>query len=50
MRNRDITLGSGNVFTDLGLPHSDDLLAKAELAARLSRKFDAWSSARLRVA
>ena len=34
MANR-YTLGSGNVFTDLNLPHADDLLAKAELAAKI---------------
>jgi len=26
---------SGNVFADLGLPHADDLLAKAELASKI---------------
>ena len=26
---------SGNVFADLNLPHSDDLLAKAELSAKI---------------
>ena len=26
---------SGNVFADLNLPHADDLLAKAELAAKI---------------
>lgn len=35
MRNRDFTLSSGNVFADLNLPNADDLLAKAELAAKI---------------
>src|ERR1035438_3009976 len=33
--NRDHTASSGNVFADLGLPKPDDLLAKAELAAKI---------------
>jgi hypothetical protein len=33
MANREFTASSGNVFADLKLPHADDLLAKAELAA-----------------
>jgi predicted XRE-type DNA-binding protein len=32
---RDHVPSSGNVFADLGLPHADDLLAKAELAAKI---------------
>jgi len=32
-----ITEGSGNVFADLGLPEAEELLAKAELASRISR-------------
>ena len=32
---RNYTPGSGNVFADLGLARPDDLLAKAELAARI---------------
>ena len=35
MSDRGYTPGSGNVFADLGLPKSDDLLAKAELAAKI---------------
>jgi predicted XRE-type DNA-binding protein len=33
--NRDHTASSGNEFADLGLPKPDDLLAKAELAAKI---------------
>ena len=33
----DYTLGSGNVFKDLGLPSPDDRLAKAKLAYRINR-------------
>lgn len=32
---RQSTQSSGNVFADLKLPHADDLLAKAELAAKI---------------
>lgn len=32
----DVQESSGNVFEDLRLPGSDELLAKAELAARIS--------------
>jgi predicted XRE-type DNA-binding protein len=35
MPNRDYTQSSGNVFADLKLPGADDLLAKAELAAKI---------------
>lgn len=35
MASRDYKLSSGNVFADLGLPKPDDLLAKAELAAKI---------------
>jgi len=35
MTNRESTPSSGNVFADLKLPHADDLLAKAELAAKI---------------
>lgn len=35
MPNREFTPGSGNVFADLNLPDADDLLAKAELAAKI---------------
>lgn len=30
-----VTLGSGNVFKDLGLKNPEELLAKAKLAARI---------------
>src|SRR5690348_7236165 len=35
MPNRESTPSSGNVFADLNLPKADDLLAKAELAAKI---------------
>jgi predicted XRE-type DNA-binding protein len=35
MPNREYVRSSGNVFADLGLSRPDDLLAKAELAARI---------------
>ncbi|MGB7758419.1 MAG: helix-turn-helix transcriptional regulator [Bryobacteraceae bacterium] len=35
MPNREFTPSSGNVFADLKLPQPDDLLAKAELAAKI---------------
>ncbi len=35
MPNREYTPSTGNVFADLDLPHADDLLAKAELAAKI---------------
>ena len=35
MAKREYTVSSGNVFKDLGLPKPDDLLAKAELAAKI---------------
>ena len=35
MPNREFTSSSGNVFADLNLPQADDLLAKAELAAKI---------------
>lgn len=35
MPNRQSTPSSGNVFADLNLPEADDLLAKAELAAKI---------------
>jgi predicted XRE-type DNA-binding protein len=38
MPNRDYVLSSGNVFADLGLPKPDDLLAKAELTAKIVRE------------
>jgi len=35
MPRREFTSSSGNVFADLNLPNADDLLAKAELAAKI---------------
>ena len=35
MPNREFTPSSGNVFADLNLPNADDLLAKADLAAKI---------------
>ena len=35
MSNRNYVESSGNVFADLGLPKPDDLLAKAELTAKI---------------
>jgi predicted XRE-type DNA-binding protein len=35
MPMRDHVPSSGNVFADLNLPRADDLLAKAELAAKI---------------
>lgn len=35
MPNREFTPSSGNVFADLNLPQADDLLAKAELTAKI---------------
>jgi predicted XRE-type DNA-binding protein len=35
-RAPEVTEGSGNVFADLGLPDSDELLAKARLASAIS--------------
>lgn len=33
---RDYSLSSGNVFSDLGLPNAEELLAKAELAHKIT--------------
>jgi predicted XRE-type DNA-binding protein len=35
MPDREFTPSSGNVFADLNLPHADELLARAELAAKI---------------
>ena len=35
MPNRESTPSSGNVFADLNLPQADDLMAKADLAAKI---------------
>jgi predicted XRE-type DNA-binding protein len=40
MPNRDYTPSSGNVFADLALPRPDDLLAKAELAAKIIQEIE----------
>lgn len=34
-KNVGVTVGSGNVFRDLGLKNPEELLAKAKLAARI---------------
>lgn len=38
MPNPNHVLSSGNVFADLGLPKPDELLAKAELTAKVVRE------------
>ena len=38
MAKHEYTASSGNVFKDLGLPNPDDLLAKAELAAKIIKE------------
>ena len=48
----EVTVGSGNVFRDLGLKNPEDLLAKAKLAARIvqiieERKLSQTQAARL---
>ena len=35
-RELDYTVSSGNVFADLGLPNAEELLAKAELAHKIT--------------
>ena len=40
MPTRECTPSSGNVFADLNLPNADDLLAKAELAAKILGEID----------
>jgi len=35
MKKGEVTLGSGNVFKDLGLKNPEELLAKAKLEARI---------------
>ncbi len=35
MKRRDVTVGSGDVFRDLGLKNPEELLAKAKLAAQI---------------
>ena len=34
---KDYVVGSGNVFADLGVPHPQEALAKAELAHKISK-------------
>ena len=36
-KNNDYTIGSGNVFADLGLPNPEERLAKAELARQINK-------------
>ena len=37
MRNKaDYTIGSGNVYADLGFPDAEEMLAKAELAHKIA--------------
>ena len=36
-RKADYVVGSGNVFADLGLPNAEEMLAKAELAQKITR-------------
>jgi predicted XRE-type DNA-binding protein len=40
MPNRKSTPSSGNVFADLKLPQANDLLAKAELAAKIIEEIE----------
>ena len=42
-RENAITAGSGNVFADLGLPHADELLRKAELIRLIGASIQARS-------
>lgn len=37
MKNLNYTVGSGNVFKDLGFPNAEEMLAKAELAHQINR-------------
>lgn len=36
-KNKNFSIGSGNVFADLGLPNPEERLAKAELALQINR-------------
>ena len=36
MAKRDVEVGSGNVFADLGLPGAEEHLVKAQLVAKIS--------------
>jgi len=52
MRRRDVVVGSGNVFRDLGLKNPEELLVKAKLAAQIvqilgERKLSQTQAARL---
>ena len=33
----DVTMGSGNVFADLALPDAEEMMVKAQLAAKIHR-------------
>jgi predicted XRE-type DNA-binding protein len=35
MSKRDYSVGSGNVFADIGMPQAEEALAKAELAQKI---------------
>jgi predicted XRE-type DNA-binding protein len=37
----EVTESSGNVFADLGLANADEMLAKAEMAAKIARLLEA---------
>lgn len=37
----DYTMSSGNVFEDLGLPHADERMLKAQLAVQICRFIEA---------
>jgi predicted XRE-type DNA-binding protein len=41
MKSRDYSVGSGNVFADLGLEAPEEALAKAELTAKIAEIIDA---------
>ena len=45
MRKGEVTLGSGNVFKDLGLKNPEELLAKAKLAATADASTTSLSNA-----
>lgn len=37
-KHPDVTIGSGNVFADLGLPDADALLVKAQLTYQIAKR------------
>jgi predicted XRE-type DNA-binding protein len=49
-RKREIVVGSGNVFKDLGLKNPEELLAKATLAARIVQIFEERTVSKTQVA